>query len=53
MGGEANVIFKADLIDEIGTVTDTGTFGLLQSFIDQFAGLAAKVSTPKTYTVAA
>src|SRR5262249_6841597 len=53
MGGEAYVMFKPDLIDETGTVTDTGTLRLLQSFIDQFAGLAAKLTTPKTYTVAA
>jgi len=53
MGGEAYVMFKPDLIDETGTVADTGTLRLLQSFIDQFAGLAAKLTTPKTYTVAA
>jgi chromate reductase len=52
MGGEAYVTFKPELIDESGTVTDAGTLTFLQSFIDQFAGLAAGLTTPKTYTVA-
>jgi len=54
MGGEAYVTFKPDLIDETGTVTDAGSRRFLQFFIDQFAGLAAQLTTmPKTYTVAA
>jgi chromate reductase, NAD(P)H dehydrogenase (quinone) len=53
MGGEAYVTFKPDLIDETDTVTDAGTLRFLQSFIDQFAGLAAHLTTPKTYTAAA
>jgi len=54
MGGEAYVTFKPDFIDETGTVTDVGSRRFLQFFIDQFAGLAAQLTTtPKTYTVAA
>jgi chromate reductase len=53
MGGEAYVTFKPNLIDETNAVTDSGTLRFLQSFIDQFAALAAHLTTPKTYTAAA
>jgi len=44
MGGEAYVTFKPDLIDEAQTVTDAGTRGFLQSFVEQFARFAARLS---------
>jgi chromate reductase len=53
MGGEAYVTFKPDHITDTGTVTDAGTLKFLQSFIDQFAGLAAHLTKPKASTVVA
>jgi hypothetical protein len=47
MGSVAYVAFKPDLIEEADTVTDAGTLRLLQSFVDQIAGFAARLtSTP-------
>jgi len=45
LGGEVFVTFKPNLIDESNVVTDAGTLRILQSFIDQFAGLAARLTT--------
>jgi chromate reductase, NAD(P)H dehydrogenase (quinone) len=42
MGGEAYLSFKPGLIDDEGTVTDDGTRGFLQAFVDQFADLVAR-----------
>ena len=52
MGGEAYVMFKPGLIDEAETVTDAGTRRFLQSFIEQFAGFAARL-TPTAHAAAA
>ena len=41
---EVNVAAHDDLIDQTDSVMDEGTRGFLQSFIDQFAGLAARLS---------
>jgi chromate reductase, NAD(P)H dehydrogenase (quinone) len=47
MGSVAYVAFKPDLIEEADTVTDAGTLRFLQSFVDQIAGFAARLtSTP-------
>jgi chromate reductase, NAD(P)H dehydrogenase (quinone) len=53
VSGEAYVTFKPDLIDEADTVTDAGTRTFLQSFVDQFAALAARLTPPKAQTAAA
>src|SRR5262249_55800526 len=53
MGGEAYVAFKPDLIDENDTVTDEGTRGFLQSFIDRLADLAARLTPAKAHPPAA
>ena len=52
MAGEAYVTFKPGLIDEAETVTDAGTRRFLQSFIEQFAGFAARL-TPTAHAAAA
>jgi chromate reductase, NAD(P)H dehydrogenase (quinone) len=52
MGGEAYLTFKPELIDKADTVTDAGTRRFLQSFVEQFAGFAARV-TPKAHAAAA
>jgi chromate reductase, NAD(P)H dehydrogenase (quinone) len=44
MGGEAYLTFKPELIDEADTVTDAGTRGFLQSFVDLFAGFAVRLA---------
>jgi chromate reductase len=51
MGGEAYVAYKPGLIDDDDVITDAGTRSFLQSFIDQFAGLAGRLA--KAYVVAA
>jgi chromate reductase len=43
MGGEAYVAFKPGLIDEANAVTDAGSRQFLQSFVDRFADLAARL----------
>lgn len=44
MGGEAYLTFKPELIDEAEIVTDEGTRRFLQSFVDQFAGFAIRLT---------
>jgi chromate reductase, NAD(P)H dehydrogenase (quinone) len=53
MGGEAYVTYKQDLVDQTDSVGDEGTRRFLQSFIDQFAGLAARLAAPKLQATAA
>lgn len=43
MGGEAYITFKPDLVDDKGTITDESTRAFLKTFLDQLAGLAAKL----------
>jgi chromate reductase len=43
MGGEAYVAFKPGLIDDAHAVADTSSRQFLQSFVDQFAALAARL----------
>jgi len=52
-GGEAYIAFKPGLIDETDTVTDEPTRIFLQSFIDQFAGLARRLTPAKSHAAAA
>jgi chromate reductase len=42
MGGEAYLLFKPDLIDAQHDVTDDSVRGFLKTFIDNFAGFAAR-----------
>ena len=42
VGGEAYILFKPDLIDAQGAVTDDSVRSFLKSFIDQFAAFADK-----------
>jgi chromate reductase, NAD(P)H dehydrogenase (quinone) len=44
MGGEAYVTFKPGLIDDAGTITDESTRKFLQSFVDQFTTLVARLN---------
>jgi chromate reductase len=44
LGGEAYITFKPNLIDEHGTIGDETTQKFLQSFVDRFATLAARLS---------
>ena len=44
MGGEAYVAFKPGLIDDANSITDEGTRRFLQSFVDQFATLLARLN---------
>jgi chromate reductase, NAD(P)H dehydrogenase (quinone) len=44
MGGEAYLTFKPGLIEEADIVTDAGTRRLLQSFADQFAEFAIRLT---------
>jgi chromate reductase, NAD(P)H dehydrogenase (quinone) len=43
MGGEAYVAFKPGLIDDANAVTDAGSRQFLQSFVERFADLAARL----------
>jgi chromate reductase, NAD(P)H dehydrogenase (quinone) len=43
MGGEAHVVFKPGLIDDVHAVADTSSRQFLHSFVDQFAALAARL----------
>ena len=52
MGGEAYIQFKPDLIDAQGAVTDESARAFLKSFIEQFAGFAARFA-PQAAAVAA
>ena len=53
MGGEAYVTYKQDLVDQSDSVIDAGTRKFLQSFVDQFAGLAARLAPHKLQATAA
>jgi chromate reductase, NAD(P)H dehydrogenase (quinone) len=53
MGGEAYVAFKPGLIDNANTVTDVGSRQFLQSFVDRFAALAARLASGETKSRAA
>ena len=48
MGGEAYVAYKPGLIDDANTVTDASSRQFLQSFVDQFAALAARFGKDRT-----
>ena len=52
MGGEAYVQFKPDLIDAENHVSDENVRKFLKSFIDQFAGFAARFSSQRTAAAA-
>ena len=52
MGGEAYLTFKPELIDAADAVTDAGTRRFLQSFVEQFAAIAARL-TPTVHATAA
>jgi len=45
IGGEAYVAFKTDLIDDADVITDAGTRKFLQSFVDRFVALAARLAS--------
>jgi chromate reductase len=53
MGGEAYVTFKAGLIDDAGSIADEGARKFLQSFVDQFTTLVARLSGSDTAARAA
>jgi chromate reductase len=53
VGGEAYVAFKPGLIDDANTITDEGTRRFLQSFVDQFATLLARLNGRATAAHAA
>jgi chromate reductase len=53
LGGEAYVTYKADLIDQSDGVVDEGTRRFMQSFIDQFAGFAARLAPARAHAAAA
>jgi chromate reductase len=53
MGGEAYVAFKPGLIDDVNAVTDGGTRPFLQSFMDRFVELAARLRNVETSSRAA
>jgi len=44
MGGEAYINFKPDFLDEAGHIANDDTKKFLQSFVDRFLALAAKLS---------
>jgi chromate reductase len=46
MGGETYIAFKPGLIADDGDVADENTRAFLKAFIDQFAALVARLSTP-------
>jgi chromate reductase, NAD(P)H dehydrogenase (quinone) len=49
IGGEAYVAYKPDLIDQTDTLMDERTRKFLQSFIDQFAELAARLAPTRAH----
>ena len=53
LGGEAYVTFKPNLIDEHGNIGDESTRKFLQGFLDQFASLVGRLSTPNAERSAA
>jgi chromate reductase len=52
IGGEAYIQFKPELVDAQGNVTDDGTRTFLKSFIDRFAGFAARFQPNKVAAAA-
>ena len=53
LGGEAYVTFKPDLINDQGNIGDEGTRQFLQGFIDRFATLARRLTSPESARSAA
>jgi chromate reductase, NAD(P)H dehydrogenase (quinone) len=53
MGGEAYVTFKAGLINDAGSIADEGARKFLQSFLDQFTTLVARLNGWETVARAA
>ena len=53
LGGEAYVTFKPDLVDEAGNIADEGTRQFLQGFIDRFATLVRRLTSPESARSAA
>jgi chromate reductase len=53
LGGEAYVTFKPDLVDEAGNIADDGTRQFLQGFIDRFATLVRRLTSPESARSAA
>jgi chromate reductase len=53
LGGEAYVTFKQNLVDDQGNIGDEGTRQFLQGFIDRFATLARRLTTPESARSAA
>jgi chromate reductase, NAD(P)H dehydrogenase (quinone) len=53
LGGEAYVTFKPDLVDDQGNIADEGTRQFLHSFIDRFATLVGRLTTPEAARSAA
>jgi chromate reductase len=53
MGGEAYIQFKPELLDADHNVVDDNTKGFLKTFIDNFAGFAAKFATKDARQAAA
>ena len=49
MGGEAYITFKPGLIDEPDPSPTTGTRAFLQSFVDQFAALVARLERERQH----
>jgi chromate reductase len=52
IGGEAYIQFKPELVDAQGNVTDDSTRTFLKTFIDQFAGFAARFQPNKVAAAA-
>jgi len=52
VGGEAYILFKPDLVDAQGNVTDDSTRAFLKTFIDRFSAFAARFA-PERANVAA
>ena len=52
IGGEAYIQFKPELVDAQGNVTDDSTRTFLKTFIEQFAGFAARFQSNKVAAAA-
>src|SRR5664280_2345959 len=52
VGGEAYILFKPDLIDAQGTVTDESVRSFLKNFIDQFAAFSARFAPQRAQRAA-
>ena len=53
LGGEAYVTFKQNLVDDQGNIGDEGTRQFLQGFIDRFATLVGRLTSPESARSAA